>query len=73
MKRTNKGATTAITFNVPLSIGSTSLGKPRPIIIEYFGNNKKFAEKLEKLLKNQPENMVLKSYSHGDGSAENGR
>ena len=38
-------------------------GKPRPIIIEYFGNSKRFAEKL---LNDRPENMILKSYSHGD-------
>ena len=38
-------------------------GKPRPVIIEYFGNTKSFAEKL---MNNRPENMKLKSYSHGD-------
>ena len=38
-------------------------GKPRPIIIEYFGNTKNFAEKL---MNDRPENKVLKSYSHGD-------
>ena len=38
-------------------------GKPRPVIIEYFGNTKNFANKL---MNNRPENMILKSYSHGD-------
>lgn len=38
-------------------------GKPRPVIIEYFGNIKNFADKL---MNNRPENMILKSYSHGD-------
>ena len=41
-------------------------GKPRPVIIEYFGNTKKF---VEKLLNERPENMILKSYSHGDTHA----
>ena len=38
-------------------------GKPRPVIIEYFGNTKKFAEKL---MNERLENQVLKSYTHGD-------
>jgi hypothetical protein len=38
-------------------------GKPRPVIIEYFGNTKSFTEKL---MNNRLENRVLKSYSHGD-------
>jgi len=38
-------------------------GKPRPIVIEYFGNTKKFAEIL---MNGRNENKVLKSYSHGD-------
>jgi len=38
-------------------------GKPRPVVVEYFGNTKKFAEKL---LNSQNENKILKSYSHGD-------
>jgi transposase len=38
-------------------------GKPRPVIIEYFGNTKKFAEKL---MSERLENQVLKSYTHGD-------
>ena len=38
-------------------------GKPRPIVIEYFGNNKSFADKL---MSNRLENTILKSYSHGD-------
>ena len=38
-------------------------GKPRPIVIEYFGNTKAFAEKL---MDSRNENKVLKSYSHGD-------
>ena len=38
-------------------------GKPRPVVIEYFGNTKKFAEKL---INGQNENKILKSYSHGD-------
>ena len=38
-------------------------GKPRPIIIEYFGNTKKFTEKL---MNDRLENQVLKSYTHGD-------
>ena len=38
-------------------------GKPRPVVIEYFGNTKKFAEWL---MKSRNENKVLKSYSHGD-------
>ena len=38
-------------------------GKPTPIVIEYFGNTKSFAEKL---MKDRNENKILKSYSHGD-------
>ena len=38
-------------------------GKPRPIVIEYFGNTQKFAEIL---MNGQNENKILKSYSHGD-------
>ena len=38
-------------------------GKPRPIVIEYFGNTKKFAEWL---MNSRNENKTLKSYSHGD-------
>lgn len=38
-------------------------GKPRPVIIEYFGNTKKFAEIL---INSRNENKILKSYSHGD-------
>ena len=38
-------------------------GKPRPIVIEYFGNTKSFAEKL---MNGRNENKILKSYSHGD-------
>jgi transposase len=41
-------------------------GKPRPVIVEYFGNTKKFAEKL---MNDRSENKVLKSYSHGDTNA----
>ncbi|MCL2146568.1 MAG: IS1634 family transposase [Synergistaceae bacterium] len=41
-------------------------GKPRPVIIEYFGNTKNF---IEKLMSNRSENKVLKSYSHGDTHA----
>ena len=38
-------------------------GKPRPVVIEYFGNTKKFAQWL---MNGRNENKVLKSYSHGD-------
>ena len=38
-------------------------GKPRPIVIEYFGNTKKFAEFL---MNGRNESKILKSYSHGD-------
>jgi len=38
-------------------------GKPTPVIIEYFGNMKKFADIL---MSNRLENQVLKSYTHGD-------
>ena len=38
-------------------------GKPRPIVIEYFGNTKKFAEWL---VNGHNENKILKSFSHGD-------
>ena len=38
-------------------------GKPRPIIIEYFGNTKKFAEWL---MNGRNENKILKSYAYGD-------
>jgi transposase len=38
-------------------------GKPTPIVIEYFGNTKSFAEKL---MNGRNENKILKSYSHGD-------
>ena len=38
-------------------------GKPRPIVIEYFGNTKAFSEKL---IDSRNENKLLKSYSHGD-------
>lgn len=38
-------------------------GKPRPIIIEYFGNTNRF---IDTLLSDRLGNMVLKSYSHGD-------
>ena len=38
-------------------------GKPTPIVIEYFGNAKSFAEKL---MNGRNENKILKSYSHGD-------
>jgi len=38
-------------------------GKPRAFIIEYFGNSKRFAERL---MSDRPENLILKSYSHGD-------
>ena len=41
-------------------------GKPRPVVIEYFGNTKKF---VEKLMNNRNENKILKSYSHGDTHA----
>jgi len=41
-------------------------GKPRPVVIEYFGNTKNFAEKL---MNDRNENKVLKSYSHGDTHA----
>ena len=38
-------------------------GKPKPIIIEYFGNTNRF---IDTLLSDRLGNMVLKSYSHGD-------
>ena len=38
-------------------------GKPRPVIIEYFGNRKSFAERL---MNDRMENKILKSYSYGD-------
>jgi transposase len=38
-------------------------GKPTPVVIEYFGNTKRFAEKL---MNDRNENKILKSYSHGD-------
>ena len=38
-------------------------GKPRPVVIEYFGNTRNFAEKL---MNGRNENKILKSYSHGD-------
>ena len=38
-------------------------GKPRPIIIEYFGNTQRFTERL---MSDRLQNLVLKSYSHGD-------
>ena len=38
-------------------------GKPQSITIEYFGNTKKFTEKL---IDSRNENKILKSYSHGD-------
>ena len=38
-------------------------GKPRPIVIEYFGNTKRF---IEWLMNSRNENKILKSYSHGD-------
>ena len=38
-------------------------GKPTPIVLEYFGNTKSFADKL---MNDRIENKVLKSYSHGD-------
>ena len=38
-------------------------GKPRPIVIENFGNTKKFTEWL---INGRNENKILKSYSHGD-------
>ena len=38
-------------------------GKPRPVVIEYFGNTKKFTEWL---INGRNENKILKSYSHGD-------
>ena len=38
-------------------------GKPKQIIIEYFGNTKRFTNTL---LNNRYDNTVLKSYSHGD-------
>ena len=38
-------------------------GKPRPVVIEYFGNTKRFAEWL---INGRNENKILKSYSHGD-------
>ena len=38
-------------------------GKPTPIVIEYFGNMKSFADKL---MNDRLENKVLKSYTHGD-------
>jgi transposase len=41
-------------------------GKPRPVVIEYFGNTKKFAERL---MNSRNENKILKSYSHGDTHA----
>ena len=41
-------------------------GKPRPVVVEYFGNLKTFAEKL---MDNRNENKMLKSYSHGDSHA----
>ena len=41
-------------------------GKPRPVVIEYFGNTKSF---IEKLMNDRNENKMLKSYSHGDTCA----
>jgi transposase len=41
-------------------------GKPTPIVLEYYGNTKKFAEKL---LNGEYNEKVLKSYSHGDTTA----
>jgi transposase len=41
-------------------------GKPRPVVIEYFGNTKSFTEKL---INSRNENKILKSYSHGDTHA----
>ena len=41
-------------------------GKPRPVVIEYFGNTKSF---VEKLINSRNENKILKSYSHGDTRA----
>ena len=38
-------------------------GKPRPVVIEYFGNTKKFAEWL---MNGRNENKFIKSYAHGD-------
>jgi len=38
-------------------------GKPRPVVIEYFGNTQKFAQSL---INGRNENKILKSYSHGD-------
>ena len=41
-------------------------GKPKQIVIEYFGNAKAFAEKL---MDSRNENKLLKSYSHGESYA----
>ena len=41
-------------------------GKPRPIVIEYFGNSKAFAKKL---MDSRNENKLLKSYAHGETHA----
>jgi len=38
-------------------------GKPKKVIIEYFGNTKKFGEKI---VGYRDEKKILKSYSHGD-------
>ena len=38
-------------------------GKPTPVVIEYFGNIKSFAEKL---MDSRNENKLLRSYAHGE-------
>ena len=38
-------------------------GKPTPIVIEYFGNTQRFAERL---MSDQLGNLIRKSYSHGE-------
>jgi transposase len=38
-------------------------GKPKKIIIEYFGNTKKFSDKI---IEYRDERKILKSYTHGD-------
>jgi len=41
-------------------------GKPTPVVVEYFGNTKKFTEML---LNGRNEHKIVKSYSHGDSFA----
>ena len=38
-------------------------GKPTPVVVEYFGNTKKLAERI---INGRNEYKILKSYSHGD-------